>query len=81
MKRVLEMKEMFSTKAAARRVGVCEETMREYVKKGWIEAHRFGPRRIIRISEEAIRAFLMNHRTVNNVSDFKSLAANDGVES
>ena len=70
----------FGTRKAAERLGVSPVTVRRYVDEGMIAAYRVGPRRILKFTDGAIRAFLMNHRAVNSTSDFKTLAANDSAE-
>ncbi len=42
---------LFSTKAAARYLGVCEDSLRKYADLGWIKAQRLEKRRVFTLED------------------------------
>ena len=51
---------LFTIEEIAECVGVCERTVRRWIEKGLLIAHRFNG--LVRISEADFRAFLAAHR-------------------
>jgi len=53
---------MISTGEAAERLGVSENTIRDYIAKGFITAKRYGPRGHYKVDEDSVRQFEHNAR-------------------
>jgi len=51
---------LFTVEEIAECVGVCERTVRRWIEKGLLVAHRFNG--LVRISETDFQAFLTAHR-------------------
>ncbi len=69
------MTTLHSARAVSKRLGICRLTLYRYVRDGLLEGIYVGPKRMLRISEEALQQFLERNRSV--AADFKQLAAND----
>lgn len=69
-----ESRTLHTARAVAERLGVCRATLHRYVKAGLLEGVYVGPKRMLRISEEALQQFLARNRAA---ADFKMAAAND----
>jgi len=75
MERKTIMTTLHSARAVSKRLGICRLTLYRYVRDGLLEGIYVGPKRMLRISEEALQQFLERNRSV--AADFKQLAAND----
>jgi excisionase family DNA binding protein len=53
---------LISIQTAASDYGVCERTIRRYIDKGWLTAHRVGPK-LIRLDSEQVREQLLGSQS------------------
>jgi excisionase family DNA binding protein len=51
---------LFTIKQIAEYVGVCQRTVRRWIDKGLLAAHRFNG--VVRVSETDFKSFLAAHR-------------------